>query len=61
MLIAVVGSGLATNLAALGAAVILGAYFFYSATVEERNLGAIFPGAYPGYKARTKMLIPFVL
>jgi protein-S-isoprenylcysteine O-methyltransferase Ste14 len=61
ILIAVVGTGLATNLVALGAAVILGAFFFYSATVEERNLGAIFPDAYPDYKARTKMLIPFVL
>jgi protein-S-isoprenylcysteine O-methyltransferase Ste14 len=29
--------------------------------VEERNLTATFPKAYPEYKSRTKMLIPFLL
>jgi protein-S-isoprenylcysteine O-methyltransferase Ste14 len=29
--------------------------------MEERNLTATFPAAYPAYRARTKMLIPFVL
>ena len=29
--------------------------------VEERNLTATFPQAYPQYKSRTKMLIPFLL
>ena len=29
--------------------------------IEERNLTATFPTAYPEYKSRTKMLIPFLL
>ena len=37
------------------------AYFYYCGTVEERNLGATFPTAYPEYRSRTKMLIPFLL
>ena len=40
---------------------VLAAYFYYSGTVEERNLTAAFPTAYPEYKSRTKMLIPFLL
>jgi len=39
----------------------VGAYFIYSARVEERNLIGTFPTQYPRYRARTKMLIPFVL
>ncbi|HEY2478926.1 MAG TPA: isoprenylcysteine carboxylmethyltransferase family protein [Solirubrobacterales bacterium] len=61
ILTAVLGTALAVNLLALAVAAIAGAYFWHSATVEERNLTAIFPRAYPAYKARTKMLIPFVL
>lgn len=61
ILLGILGTALATNiywLIALGA---MGAYFVYSATVEERLLTTAFPAAYPGYRARTKMLIPFVL
>jgi protein-S-isoprenylcysteine O-methyltransferase Ste14 len=61
ILTAVVGTALAVNLLVLVVAVAAGAFFIYSATVEERNLAAIFPNAYPAYRARTKMLIPFVL
>lgn len=61
LLLAVVGTALATNLYWLIALVVLGAYFVYSATVEERLMTGSFPDAYPGYKARTKMLIPFLL
>jgi protein-S-isoprenylcysteine O-methyltransferase Ste14 len=61
ILTAVIGTALAINLLALAIAAVIAAYFVYSATVEERNLGAIFPVAYPAYRARTKMLIPFVL
>lgn len=61
LLLAFVGTALATNLIGLGIAVVLGAYFVYSATVEERNLVATFPTAYPAYRAGTKMLIPFLL
>jgi protein-S-isoprenylcysteine O-methyltransferase Ste14 len=61
LLLALVGTALATNLLGLVIAVILGAYFYYSASVEEKNLAATFPTEYPAYRAQTKMLIPFVL
>jgi protein-S-isoprenylcysteine O-methyltransferase Ste14 len=61
LLIAVLGTALATNLIGLIIVVVLGAYFYYSATVEEKNLTATFPTAYPAYRSTTKMLIPFVL
>jgi protein-S-isoprenylcysteine O-methyltransferase Ste14 len=41
-------------------AVLVG-YFYYCGTVEERNLVSTFPAAYPAYRGRTKMLIPFLL
>lgn len=41
---------------------ILAAFFFiYSAAAEERLMSKQFPKAYPPYKRKTKMLIPFVL
>lgn len=61
ILTAVVGTALAVNLLALAVAAVLAVFFIYSATVEEKNLGTIFPRAYPAYRARTKMLIPFVI
>ncbi len=61
LLLAVLGTALATNLYLLIALAVVGAYFIYSATVEERLMTATFPVAYPSYRARTKMLIPFVL
>ena len=61
LLAGVLGTALATNLVGLIIVVILGAFFYYSASVEEKNLTATFPTAYPAYRSRTKMLIPFVL
>jgi protein-S-isoprenylcysteine O-methyltransferase Ste14 len=61
LLLAILGTALATNLYWLFALVAFAVYFTYSAKVEERQLLASFPAAYPAYKARTKMLIPFVL
>jgi protein-S-isoprenylcysteine O-methyltransferase Ste14 len=61
LLLALLGTALATNLYFLVALVIVGAYFVYSATVEERTMTNMFPADYPSYKAHTKMLIPFVL
>jgi protein-S-isoprenylcysteine O-methyltransferase Ste14 len=61
LLLAVLGTALATNIYWLIALVIAGAYFIYSATVEERLMTTSFPDDYPGYKTHTKMLIPFVL
>jgi protein-S-isoprenylcysteine O-methyltransferase Ste14 len=57
----VLGTALSVNLLALAVGAVLAVFFIYSATVEEKNLGAIFPRAYAAYRARTKMLIPFVI
>ena len=61
LLLALVGTALATNILGLAIALVLGAYFLYAATVEERNLTATFPTAYPAYREHTKKLIPFLL
>ncbi len=56
-----IGTALVTNLLGLVIAAILGGYFYYSASVEEKNLIRTFPNTYPAYRAQTKMLIPFVV
>jgi protein-S-isoprenylcysteine O-methyltransferase Ste14 len=61
LLIAMLGTALVNNLLGLIVVVVLIAYFYYSGTVEERNLTDTFPEAYPKYRSRTKMLIPFLL
>jgi protein-S-isoprenylcysteine O-methyltransferase Ste14 len=61
ILLALLGTSLATNLYWLIAFAISAAYFVRSARVEERVLASSFPVEYPPYRARTKMLIPFVL
>jgi protein-S-isoprenylcysteine O-methyltransferase Ste14 len=61
ILLAILGTALATNLYWLIGVVLLGAYFAYSATVEERTLATTFPTSYASYRTRTKMLVPFVL
>lgn len=61
ILLAMLGTALAVNVYWLLIFGVMGAYFIYSATVEERLLIASFPADYPGYRAKTKMLIPFVL
>jgi protein-S-isoprenylcysteine O-methyltransferase Ste14 len=61
LLIAMLGTALVNNLLGLIVVAALIAYFYYCGTVEERNLTATFPQAYPEYRNRTKMLIPFLL
>lgn len=61
ILVAGVGSAVALSWSWLLLAALAGAYFVYSATVEERYLIKRFPDAYPAYKRSTKMLVPFVL
>ena len=61
IILAVTGTALATSLYGLIAAAVLLAYFGYSARTEERFLAERFPDTFPPYKARTKMLIPFVV
>jgi protein-S-isoprenylcysteine O-methyltransferase Ste14 len=55
------GTALVTNLIGLIIVAILVVYFYYCASVEEKNLTATFPAEYPAYRAGTKMLIPYVL
>ncbi len=61
LLLGILGSALATSVYWLIGLVVVGAYFIYSAKVEEGLMTENFPAQYPGYKAKTKMLIPFVL
>ncbi len=61
LLVAVLGTVLVTNLVGLVIVALMTGNFYYSALVEEKNLTATFPSAYPAYRARTKMLIPFVI
>jgi protein-S-isoprenylcysteine O-methyltransferase Ste14 len=60
ILLAMLGSALATG--PFWAVVMLcaGIYFIYSSMQEEKLMLKEFPDKYPGYKARTKMLIPFI-
>jgi protein-S-isoprenylcysteine O-methyltransferase Ste14 len=60
IILALIGTAIAVSLSWLVAVVLLGAYFIYSAIVEERNMAALFPDTYPRYRCSTKMLIPFV-
>jgi hypothetical protein len=39
---------------------VLGAYFIYSAVMEERHMAEVFPDAYPRYEHSAKTLIPFI-
>ncbi|HVZ75775.1 MAG TPA: isoprenylcysteine carboxylmethyltransferase family protein [Candidatus Paceibacterota bacterium] len=60
VLLAVLGSALATGWVWLVWFAASGAYFIYSATQEEKLLSKEFLDAYPAYKKRTKMLVPFI-
>jgi protein-S-isoprenylcysteine O-methyltransferase Ste14 len=61
MLMGMLGTALATDLYWLIALIVMGIYFIHSARVEEGLMHAAFPSAYPTYKTKTKMLIPFLL
>jgi protein-S-isoprenylcysteine O-methyltransferase Ste14 len=61
LLTAMLGTALVNNLLGLIVVAVLVAYFYYCGIVEERNLATTFPKAYPEYRSRTKMLIPFLL
>jgi protein-S-isoprenylcysteine O-methyltransferase Ste14 len=60
IIVAMLGTALATTVFALIAVAVLAAYFIYSATREEAFLLGQFPDTYPAYKRATKMLVPFV-
>jgi protein-S-isoprenylcysteine O-methyltransferase Ste14 len=58
---AMIGTALALSLLWLVVAVLLGGFFLFSATREERYMASQFPATYPAYKRSTKMLIPYIL
>jgi protein-S-isoprenylcysteine O-methyltransferase Ste14 len=60
ILFMLVGTSLLHPVAAIPSAAFI-AYFVYSARREEIDMERQFPDAYPAYKRRSKMLIPFLL
>jgi protein-S-isoprenylcysteine O-methyltransferase Ste14 len=60
IILATIGTTIATSPYWLVAVVLLGAYFAYSAFMEERFMVTRFPDSYPEYQGSTKMLIPFI-
>ena len=60
IILAMIGTTIAVSLYWLVAVVLIGAYFIYSAVVEERSMTKLFPDSYPAYKHSSKMLIPFI-
>jgi protein-S-isoprenylcysteine O-methyltransferase Ste14 len=61
IILAMAGTAIAVSPYWLIAAAILGAYFLFSAVIEERTMAKLFPAAYRPYKRATKMLIPYIL
>jgi protein-S-isoprenylcysteine O-methyltransferase Ste14 len=61
VILGTVGTAIAVSPYWLIAVAILGAYFLFSAVIEERTMARLFPAAYPPYKRATKMLIPYIL
>jgi protein-S-isoprenylcysteine O-methyltransferase Ste14 len=55
-----IGTSLVYPLAAIPCALMI-AYSVFSALREERDMEKRFPEAYPGYKNRSKMLVPFLI
>jgi protein-S-isoprenylcysteine O-methyltransferase Ste14 len=55
------GSAVDVNTYWLLVFIVSAVFFIYSALSEEKLMMDQFPKAYPPYKARTKMLIPFIL
>lgn len=61
LILAMLGTAIALSFYGLIVVAVMGGYFIFSATAEERTMAARFPATYPAYKASTKMLIPLVL
>jgi protein-S-isoprenylcysteine O-methyltransferase Ste14 len=60
ILLAMLGSAIASSIFWLTIFAISGIYFIYSAVMEEKLMTKQFPKVYPTYKTKTKMLIPFI-
>jgi protein-S-isoprenylcysteine O-methyltransferase Ste14 len=61
IILAMLGSAVAETIFWLVPLSLVGAYFIYSARLEERLMVQEFPDTYPAYRQRTKMLVPFLL
>lgn len=61
LMLAMLGSAIAETIFWLVPFVGAGLYFIFSARTEERIMEQEFPGEYAAYRARTKMLVPFIL
>ncbi len=60
IILAMAGTALAASPFWIIAVALIGAFFVYSAVMEERYMTETFPDAYPAYRRSTKMLIPFL-
>ncbi|MGH8202113.1 MAG: methyltransferase family protein [Steroidobacteraceae bacterium] len=60
IMLAMIGSAVTENLLWLLLFTLYFAYFLVSARTEEKMMLTQFPDAYPPYRRRTKMLIPFL-
>jgi protein-S-isoprenylcysteine O-methyltransferase Ste14 len=60
IMLAMIGSAVTENLLWLFLFALYFAYFLVSARTEEKMMLTQFPDAYPAYRRRTKMLIPFL-
>jgi len=60
LMLAMIGSAFTLSLLWLLALPLYFAYFIFAARSEEKTMLAQFPDAYPVYRRRTEMLIPFV-
>jgi protein-S-isoprenylcysteine O-methyltransferase Ste14 len=61
ILTAMLGSALVAGPLLFLIILLIAVYFIYSARQEEKRMALLFPARYPAYKARTKMLLPFIL
>jgi protein-S-isoprenylcysteine O-methyltransferase Ste14 len=60
LMLAMIGSAFTLSLLWLIGLPLYFAYFIFAARSEEKTMLAQFPDAYPAYRSRTRMLIPFV-
>jgi protein-S-isoprenylcysteine O-methyltransferase Ste14 len=60
LILAIIGTAVAVSTQWLVVAALVGAYFVYSAVMEQRFMATTFPDTYPAYRNSTKMLIPFI-
>ena len=60
ILTAMLGSALVAGPLLFVIILLIAVYFIYSARQEEKRMTLLFPAQYPAYKARTKMLLPFL-